>query len=101
MRRCTPSTPGFAPACSRSRPTVDGLDVASIVSGSTRSLGDCETYAAGPRTRKLHDVLEWLETQDYGNRLRTPRRRETRDWRAVAADAKGDVGIDAVARASR
>jgi len=27
-----------------------------------------------PRTRKLRDVLEWLETQEYGDRLRGPRR---------------------------
>jgi hypothetical protein len=27
-----------------------------------------------PRTRKLRDVLEWLESQEYGDRIRGPRR---------------------------
>ncbi len=37
-----------------------------------------------PRTRKLRDVLEWLETQEYGDRLRGGRRSQTRTgepWR--------------------
>ena len=33
-----------------------------------------ELRRRAPRTRKLRDVLEWLETQDYGDRLRAPRR---------------------------
>jgi hypothetical protein len=37
-----------------------------------RRLGELRREA--PRTRKLRDVLEWLETQEYGVRLRGPRR---------------------------
>jgi hypothetical protein len=37
-----------------------------------RRLGELRRRA--PRTRKLRDVLEWLETQEYGDRLRGPRR---------------------------
>lgn len=33
-----------------------------------------ELRRRAPRTRKLRDVLEWLETQEYGDRLRGPRR---------------------------
>lgn len=33
-----------------------------------------ELRRRAPRTRKLRDVLEWLESQDYGDRLRGPRR---------------------------
>lgn len=33
-----------------------------------------ELRRRAPRTRKLRDVLEWLETQGYGDRLRVPRR---------------------------
>jgi hypothetical protein len=33
-----------------------------------------ELRRRAPRTRKLRDVLEWLETQEYGDRLRAPRR---------------------------
>jgi len=33
-----------------------------------------ELRRRAPRTRKLRDVLEWLETQEYGDRLRGQRR---------------------------
>lgn len=33
-----------------------------------------ELRRRAPRTRKLRDVLEWLETQEYGDRLQGPRR---------------------------
>lgn len=33
-----------------------------------------ELRRLAPRTRKLRDVLEWLETREYGGRLRGPRR---------------------------
>ena len=33
-----------------------------------------ELRRQAPRTRKLRDVLEWLETHEYGVRLRGPRR---------------------------
>jgi len=33
-----------------------------------------ELRRTAPKTRKLRDVLEWLETQEYGDRLRGPRR---------------------------
>ncbi|HEY6203178.1 MAG TPA: hypothetical protein VI056_09045 [Candidatus Limnocylindria bacterium] len=45
-----------------------------------------------PRTRKLRDVLEWLETQDYGDRLRRPRQPEKATgvpWRQALKQAWG------------
>jgi len=45
-----------------------------------------------PRTRKLRDVLEWLETQEYGDRLRGPRRPKhptEQPWRRTLKAAWG------------
>ena len=45
-----------------------------------------------PRTRKLRDVLEWLETQEYGDRLRGARRPEQPTgvpWRETLKEAWG------------
>ena len=45
-----------------------------------------------PRTRKLRDVLEWLETREYGDRLRGPRRPEQPTgvpWRETLKEAWG------------
>jgi hypothetical protein len=45
-----------------------------------------------PRTRKLRDVLEWLETQDYRDRLRGPRRPQKPTgvpWRQTLKEAWG------------
>jgi hypothetical protein len=45
-----------------------------------------------PRTRKLRDVLEWLETQDYGDRLRGPRHPQKATgvpWRQTLKEAWG------------
>lgn len=51
-----------------------------------------ELRRRAPRTRKLRDVLEWLETQDYGDRLRGPRRPQKPTgvpWRRTLKDAWG------------
>jgi hypothetical protein len=45
-----------------------------------------------PRTRKLRDVLEWLETQDYRDRLRGPRQPQKPTgvlWRKTLNEAWG------------
>ncbi len=51
-----------------------------------------ELRRRAPKTRKLRDVLEWLETQDYGDRLRGPRRPERptgQPWRQAVKAAWG------------
>jgi hypothetical protein len=49
-----------------------------------------ELRRRAPRTRKLRDVLEWLEAQDYGDRLRGPRRPQKPSgvpWRQTLKEA--------------
>jgi len=51
-----------------------------------------ELRRRAPKTRKLRDVLEWLETQEYGDRLRGPRRPERpigQPWRQAVKAAWG------------
>lgn len=57
-----------SPDSRRSRVRLDRERIDAI----TRRLRELRRRA--PRTRKLRDVLEWLETQEYGDRLRGPRR---------------------------
>lgn len=57
-----------SPDSRRSRLRLDRDRIDTVA----RRLGELRRRA--PRTRKLRDVLEWLETQEYGDRLRGPHR---------------------------
>jgi len=57
-----------SPESRRSRLRLDRQRIDSVA----RRLHELRHRA--PKTRKLRDVLEWLETQEYGDRLRDPRR---------------------------
>jgi len=49
-----------------------------------------ELRRQAPKTRKLRDVLEWLERQEYGDRLRGPRRPQRptgQPWRQTLKEA--------------
>jgi hypothetical protein len=51
-----------------------------------------ELRRRAPRTRKLRDVLEWLESHQYGDRLRGPRRPQRATgvpWRQSLKEAWG------------
>lgn len=70
----------------RSRVRLDRERIDAVA----RRLRDLRRRA--PRTRKLRDVLEWLETQDYGDRLRGPRRPQKPTgvaWRKTLNEAWG------------
>jgi hypothetical protein len=56
-----------SPDSRRSRLRLDRVRIDTVA----RRLGELRRRA--PRTRKLRDVLEWLETQEYRDRLRGPR----------------------------
>jgi hypothetical protein len=78
-----------SPDSRRSRLRLDRERIETVA----RRLQDLRRRA--PRTRKLRDVLEWLETQEYGGRLRGTRRTTNAagvPWRQTLKEAWGSAG---------